>query len=70
MIQLGKLTQGSKKFKDVQNSIKEIDKGIIKINDMRLKAIENAATTTAGGKIAEEQVKRQQRVIKNVLVSL
>ena len=64
LIQLGKLTQGSKKFKDVQNSIKEIDRGIIKINDMRLKAIENAATVTAGGKIAEEQVKRQQRVIK------
>ena len=63
LIQLERLTKNSRKYKDLQSSIKQIDKGLVRINDIRLnvfsKSVESAATSTAGGKIAEEQVKKE-----------
>ena len=63
VIQLERLTKNSRKYKDLESSIKQIDKGLAKINDIRLnvfsKSVEAAATSTAGGKIAEEQVKKE-----------
>ena len=63
VIQLERLTKNSRKYKDLESSIKQIDKGLAKINDVRLnvfsKSVEAAATSTAGGKIAEEQVKKE-----------
>ena len=63
VIQLERLTKNSIKYKDLESSIKQIDKGLAKINDIRLnvfsKSVEAAATSTAGGKIAEEQVKKE-----------
>ena len=63
LIQLERLTKNSRKYKDVKRSIDQIDKGLARINDIRLdvfsKSVESAATTTAGGKIAEEQVKQE-----------
>ena len=63
LIQLERLTKNSRKYKDVKKSIEQIDKGLVRINDIRLnvfsKSVESAATSTAGGKIAEEQVKKE-----------
>ena len=63
LIQLERLTKNSRKYKDVKKSIEQIDKGLVRINDIRLnvfsKSVESAATSTAGGKIAEEQVKQE-----------